>query len=308
MFNQPNPFSAQQNSTLTQPNTTAQTSSIPSTVNQNVNNFTNTVQPSNNPFTNTNQTAPTSISSNATNPFLNTTTTAPFNTASAVNTLPQEPVSIFQPVSGVQKVGGEKITSVTSKEPVVSNLPPKEEQAEVVKENKESTNVSDVSVNKTSIFGENSKLTNTQKNTSFVQMSIYEIIQEQTRKLEENIADFNSKAKEIYEEDEKLLDSLNNYQVLYDLLEKEEIRLSELEENVDFFENLLDDYSKKIVQNNDDDELIVCIKEFEKVSDEFYRNVEENKDKDDEILGLVKENYNLCALVDKKLDLYERHL
>ncbi|EQB60283.1 nuclear pore complex protein (nucleoporin nup116) [Vairimorpha apis BRL 01] len=160
---------------------------------------------------------------------------------------------------------------------------------------------------KTSIFGENSNLINNKNNTSFVQMTIYDILQEQILILDKQIEDFNKKAKEVFEQDEILRQNLDNYKIICETLTKAETKINELDENVDYFEKILDDFSKSIVTNDNDDELILCVKAYENVADNFYRCLEDNKDTEDEVISLCKENLNYLSIIDEKLDLYEKY-
>ncbi|KAF9762672.1 Nucleoporin [Nosema granulosis] len=152
-----------------------------------------------------------------------------------------------------------------------------------------------------------SSKTGLDKSSSFVQMNLYEIIQQQVRKLEDNISDFNTKAREIFIEDEKIMKALNNYKAINTKLENEEMKITELEGRLEAFEKSLEEFSTRVPSSGDDDDLLLCIKKFEEISDSYNKSIENIKDEDDEVLGLVKENYNLCSLIDDKLDLFERY-
>jgi phage shock protein A len=138
-------------------------------------------------------------------------------------------------------------------------------------------------------------------------MNLYEIIQKQVHKLEENISEFNDKAREIFLEDEKIMKALNNYKVINQKLDLEEKKISELENSLEKFEKVLEDFSAKVPASEDDDDLMLCVKKFEEVTDLYNKKIESMKDEEDEVLGLVKENFNLCSLIDNKLDMYAKY-
>jgi nuclear pore complex protein Nup62 len=169
---------------------------------------------------------------------------------------------------------------------------PQEEKAPFIGETK--------SIQPTSFFGQ----TSTEKSATFLQMTLGEIILHQTRKLEENIRVFKEKAREIFEQDERIIRAINNYKLIRSKIDDEEKIIAETEDNVEFFENWLMDFQKEI-PDGEGDELITCIKMFEDVSARFNRAVEGMKDEEDEIMCLVNENYNLISILDEKLDALE---
>lgn len=145
-----------------------------------------------------------------------------------------------------------------------------------------------------------------EKNVSFVQMTLNEIIQQQTRKLEENMRVFKEKAQEVFEQDERIIRALNNYRVIRKRIEEEERIIAETEENVEFFEKWLDSFRQE-VPDVGGDELATCIKELERVSDRYNKSMCGMKDEEDEMMCLVNENYNLIKMIDEKLDVLERY-
>jgi nuclear pore complex protein Nup62 len=152
----------------------------------------------------------------------------------------------------------------------------------------------------TSLFGQ----TPAEKSTTFLQMTLNEVIQDQTRKLEENIRMFKEKASEVFEQDERIIKAINNYRLIRSKIDNEEKIIAETEENVEFFENWLMEFQKE-VPDGEGDELMTCIKMFEDVSARFNKAIEGMKDEEDEIMCLVNENYNLISILDEKLDALE---
>ena len=145
-----------------------------------------------------------------------------------------------------------------------------------------------------------------ERNVSFMQMTLGEIIQQQTRKLEENIKVFKEKAKEVFEQDERIIRSLNNYKLIRSRIEEEERIIAETEENVEFFERWLCSFQKEVPEGAGD-ELLTCIKEFERICDKYNKTIETLKDEEDEVMCLVNENYNLINTIDEKLDVLEKY-
>lgn len=145
-----------------------------------------------------------------------------------------------------------------------------------------------------------------EKSVSFMQMTLGEIIQQQTRKLEENIKVFKEKAKEVFEQDERIIRSLNNYKLIRSRIEEEERIIAETEENVEFFERWLCSFQKEVPEGAAD-ELLTCIKEFERICDKYNKTLETLKDEEDEVMCLVNENYNLINMIDEKLDVLEKY-
>lgn len=137
-------------------------------------------------------------------------------------------------------------------------------------------------------------------------MTLNEIIQQQTRKLEENIKTFKEKAKEVFDQDERIIRALNNYKIIKNKIDEEERIIAETEENVDFFEKWLSEFQKE-VPDGTGDELLACIRELERVSDRYNKAIEALRDEEDEVMCLVNENYNLICVIDEKLDILERH-
>ncbi|AFN84152.1 hypothetical protein EROM_111710 [Encephalitozoon romaleae SJ-2008] len=145
-----------------------------------------------------------------------------------------------------------------------------------------------------------------EKGVSFMQMTLGEIIQQQTRKLEENIRVFKEKAKEVFEQDERIIRSLNNYKLIRNRIEEEERVIAETEENVEFFEKWLCNFQEEVPEGSED-ELLMCIKEFERVCDKYNKTIETLKDEEDEVMCLVNENYNLITTIEEKLEILERY-
>lgn len=145
-----------------------------------------------------------------------------------------------------------------------------------------------------------------EKGVSFMQMTLGEIIQQQTRKLEENIRVFKEKAKEVFEQDERIIRSLNNYKLIRNRIEEEERVIAETEENVDFFEKWLCNFQEEVPEGAGDD-LLMCIKEFERVCDKYNKTIETLKDEEDEVMCLVNENYNLITTIEEKLEILEKY-
>ncbi|KAG5859091.1 hypothetical protein KMI_09g15190 [Encephalitozoon hellem] len=145
-----------------------------------------------------------------------------------------------------------------------------------------------------------------EKGVSFMQMTLGEIIQQQTRKLEENIKVFKEKAKEVFEQDERIIRSLNNYKLIRNRIEEEERVIAETEENVEFFEKWLCNFQEEVPEGAGD-ELLMCIKEFERVCDKYNKTIETLKDEEDEVMCLVNENYNLITTIEEKLEILEKY-
>jgi nuclear pore complex protein Nup62 len=145
-----------------------------------------------------------------------------------------------------------------------------------------------------------------EKGMSFIQMTLGEIIQQQTRKLEENIKMFKEKAKEVFDQDERIIKALNNYRLIRSNIDEEERAIAETEENVEFFEKWLSEFQEEVA-DGPGDELLECIKEFERICDKYNKTIEMLRDEDDEVMCLVNENYNLINVIDEKLDVLERY-
>lgn len=145
-----------------------------------------------------------------------------------------------------------------------------------------------------------------EKNISFLQMTLNEIIQQQTRRLEENIRIFKQKAKEVFDQDERIIRSLNNYKLIRNKIDEEERIIAETEENVEFFEKWLSNFQSEVSEGGRD-ELLTCIREFERVADRYNKAIENLKDEEDEVMCLVNENYNLINIIDEKLDILEKY-
>ncbi|CAD26092.1 NUCLEAR PORE COMPLEX PROTEIN (NUCLEOPORIN NUP116) [Encephalitozoon cuniculi GB-M1] len=145
-----------------------------------------------------------------------------------------------------------------------------------------------------------------EKSVSFIQMTLGEIIQQQARKLEENIKVFKEKAREVFEQDERIIRSLNNYKLIRNRIEEEERVIAETEENVEFFERWLCNFQEEVPPSAGD-ELLTCIKEFERVCDKYNKTIETLKDEEDEVMCLVNENYNLITTIEEKLEILEKY-
>ncbi|TBU18882.1 hypothetical protein CWI38_0224p0020 [Hamiltosporidium tvaerminnensis] len=137
----------------------------------------------------------------------------------------------------------------------------------------------------------------------FRQKTVSEVIEELLQTLEKNIKEFHKKAYEIYLYDEKIIKARNNYCKILDTLEREESRILELEENLDFFEKWISDLESNLnLKENTKDELISNIDEIEKLYEDFNKIVSELKDEDDEVMCLINENHNLVKMLDRKVE------
>ncbi|TBU14170.1 hypothetical protein CWI41_121700 [Ordospora colligata] len=172
----------------------------------------------------------------------------------------------------------------------------------LIKEEEKGIGIGEIKGKHTLTFGQASG----EKGMSFIQMTLGEIIQQQTRKLEENIKMFKEKAKEVFEQDERIIKALNNYRLIGNRIDEEERAIADTEENVEFFEKWLSEFQEEVADGAGD-ELLECIKEFERISDKYNKTIEMLRDEDDEVMCLVNENYNLINVIDEKLDVLERY-
>ncbi|KAF7679717.1 hypothetical protein TCON_2486 [Astathelohania contejeani] len=138
---------------------------------------------------------------------------------------------------------------------------------------------------------------------AFRQKSLNEIISSLTKTLEENTKEFKQKASEVFSYDEKIIQARNNYCKITQMIDEEERKIAEMEENVEFFEKWLDDFSESVgaVKEEGENGLVNCISEVERLVDDFNLMVEAMKDEDDEVMRLVNENMKLIEIIDKGL-------
>ncbi|ORD98938.1 hypothetical protein A0H76_1676 [Hepatospora eriocheir] len=296
-FNQTiNPFST--NQTTTTPFSNQTTTTPFSTINNN-NPFNTTNQISNNnPFGNqtttpfSNQTT-NQIGNQTSNPFSTNQTTNPISTNNQISTNnPFSNQTTTNTINQTSILGSTSNNEVpfSSNNQSMFNIPNK---PNVTLEQNSNTTILD---NNTSAFVSSIK----DSTSGLYNLSVKEIIDKQTEQLNENINRFREDAKEIFEQDMKLITLRSNYVTVQKKIEDENLKLDELLEALDYFSNELD---KK---NNDSvvEEVKVedVIGTFEEISEKFTRKVETFKDENHGVLDLFNECYDLIERNDKKLD------
>lgn len=135
------------------------------------------------------------------------------------------------------------------------------------------------------------------KSINLYNLTLQEIIAAQLSILDRNIKQFRKEARTVLEQDMRLIKAKNNYVSILKNIEREEARMNELSEMMDYFEKYLD-----ALPTGRATEMGGCCKEFEDVCDRFYKAVEEMKDDQDEVMSIINTNYELIESIDRKMD------
>ncbi|KAL6121578.1 hypothetical protein NUSPORA_01480 [Nucleospora cyclopteri] len=130
-------------------------------------------------------------------------------------------------------------------------------------------------------------------------LTLKEIVEKQTAILDKNIKEFKKSAKEVFEQDMRLIRAKNNYIKIQNKIAQEKARMDELLEGLEFFENELDKYDLK---EDNKSENAKIVHEFEQLGDKFYEQVENFHDENNGVMDLINENYDLLDQIDGRLD------
>ncbi|RVD91104.1 Nuclear pore Nup98 component, partial [Tubulinosema ratisbonensis] len=225
----------------------------------------------------TNPVTPQSTSSNVfipgqTQAVPSNTTTNPNPVSSNVFTPQTQPISQNIPIGSQQNQNTFPQNNVNT---FTTNPQPKEEISSLT----QIKNVSLDEINKTIPF-------------SVKQKSFEEIVENLKLKLENDINDFRKKALEVYKLDDKLINLRNEYVRNVKLAEEEIKLLKDLEENLEFYNNYVEE--NEVVEGN-------LINEIESLVDEVNNVICSVEDEDDEAKKLISENMKLIRFIDNEL-------
>ncbi|ELA40912.1 uncharacterized protein VICG_02052 [Vittaforma corneae ATCC 50505] len=133
-------------------------------------------------------------------------------------------------------------------------------------------------------------------------LTLQEAIDRHSSILETNIKDFERDAQSIFERDLQLIKNKNNYISIRNKIDEENVRLDELSQVLDYFEERLSSIEDEHRGASVSDSAKV-IEDFETICDKFYKKIESFKDEQGEVLDLVNENYQIIETIDRKLDI-----
>lgn len=133
-------------------------------------------------------------------------------------------------------------------------------------------------------------------------LTLQEVIDRHSSILEANIRDFERDAQSIFERDLQLIKNKNSYISIRNKIDEENVRLDELSQVLDYFEERLSSIEDEQGSGCVADSAKV-VEDFEAICDRFYRKIESFKDEQGDVLDLVNENYQIIENIDKKLDI-----